>query len=75
MSTLFKQFQGLVARPSLQVGTITAVDVDGGVVTVELYGGGVLQARGVAEIGADVYVRAGLVESTAPTLPTDLIEV
>lgn len=55
----------LPARP-LQVGTVIAVT--GEVATVELPGGGRLQARGAATVGARVFVRDGAIESAAPNL-------
>lgn len=55
----------LPARP-LEVGTV--LTVAGEVVTVELPGGGRLQARGQTTVGARVFVRDGLIEGSAPTL-------
>lgn len=55
----------LPARP-LEVGTVLAVAGD--VVTIELPGGGRLQARGQTGIGTRVFVRDGLIEGEAPTL-------
>lgn len=75
MSNLFKAFERLVSRPSLQLGTVVAVDATGGFVTLELPGGAQLQVRGEAAIDDDVYFRDGVVESTAPSLPIDLIDV
>ena len=46
-----------------------------GVVTVQLPGGGRLNARGQAEIGQNVFVRDGLVEAIAPSLPLEVIDI
>jgi hypothetical protein len=70
---LFKRFLGLRPDPPLQVGTVLAVV--GGTATVELPGGGQVQARGAAAIGARVFVRDGVIEGGAPALPVELIEV
>lgn len=69
----FKVLQDLVARPGAQVGVVTAAS--GGQVTVELPGGGHITARGDATTGQTVYVREGVVEGTAPSLPIVTIEV
>ena len=50
-------------------------EVDAGVVTVQLPGGGLLRARGSAEVGQHVFVRDGLLEAVARDLPLELIEV
>ena len=42
--------------------------VSGGVATITLPGGGVLQARGEATAGQRVFVRDGVIEGEAPTL-------
>ena len=42
---------------------------------VHLPGGGLLQARGAEPLGARVFVRDGVIESTAPDLPIELIEI
>ena len=36
--------------------------------TVQLMGGGIVQARGDATLGQRVFVRAGVIEGPAPTL-------
>jgi len=42
---------------------------------VQLPGGGVLQARGAAVVGDHVFVRDGLIEGLAPSLPIVSIDV
>lgn len=56
----------LPARP-LQVGEV--VSIAGGVATIELAGGGSVQARGTASVGQRVFVRDGAIEGLAPALP------
>jgi len=50
-------------------------EIGAGVVTVQLPGGGVVKARGVAGLGQKVFVRDGTVEAVAPSLPLELIEI
>ncbi|MDP2262692.1 MAG: hypothetical protein Q8K24_05985 [Hydrogenophaga sp.] len=69
----FKALQDLVARPALQIGTVTSVN--GGVAVVELPGGGSIQARGDADVADRVFVRDGVIESKAPSLPILTIDV
>ena len=51
------------------------IAVDGDTATVELPGGGRLQARGAATVGSQVWVRDGVIEGDAPTLTLVEIEV
>lgn len=75
MSTFnpWKALQALVAGPPLQVGTVLYVDA--GVATIELPGGGRVQARGDAADGQRVFFRDGVIEGEAPSLPIEVIEV
>lgn len=59
-------------RP-LQVGTIIASE--NGQNTVELPGGGLITARGYGSINQQVFVRDGLIEGAATTLPVEIIDV
>ena len=68
----YKVLLGLLPDAPLQVGTI--VSAANGVATVQLPGGGLLQARGAITTG-QVFVRDGVIEGTAPSLPVELIEV
>lgn len=70
---VYRQFLDLMPQRPLQVGTVTATDGDTS--TIELPGGGVLQARGSEPLGTRVFVRDGVIESTAPDLPIELIEI
>lgn len=67
---LFKQFLDLLPPRPLEVGTVHSIH--NGIATVQLPGGGVLQARGEAAQGQRVFVRDGLIEGPAPEL--DYIE-
>lgn len=62
----YRQFLDLMPKRPLQVGTVSAVA--GGVATITLPGGGVLQARGEATAGQRVFVRDGVIEGEAPNL-------
>lgn len=73
MSNLYRQFLDLLPARPLQVGTVTATD--GSTCTVQLPGGGVLQARGAATVGQQVFVRDGVIEGDAPALTVVTIEI
>lgn len=66
MPNIYRQFLDLIPGRPLQVGTVSAIS--DGVAMITLPGGGVLQARGDAEMGQRVFVRDGLVEGPAPEL-------
>lgn len=57
----------------LQLATITAID--GEVARLVLPGGGVLTARGVGAVGDQVFVRDGVIEGQAPSMPFVQIEI
>ena len=73
MSNIFKAFLDLLPARPLQVGTV--LSVSDGFATVELPGGGRLQARGQASSGQRVFVRDGAIEGAAPDLPIEVIEI
>ena len=73
MSNLFARFKRLLGEPPLMVGEIA--DIDDGTATVVLPGGGLLKARGSGAVGDKVFVRNGIIESAAPNLLVELIEV
>ena len=73
MHNLYQQFRSLLPDPPLQAGTV--IEVTGGVVTVQLPGGGLLKARGNAQIGQKVFVRDAVVEAIAPNLTLELIDI
>lgn len=63
----------LLPAPVQQIGTVAAV-ADGSV-RVTLPGGGTIIARGTAEVGDQVFVMDGVIQSLAPALPIVLIDV
>lgn len=73
MHNLYQQFRALLPDPPLQVGTVIAVS--GGVVTVQMPGGGLLKARGDALAGQKVFVRDAVVEAIAPNLTLEIIDI
>jgi len=75
MSTFnpWKHLQGLIAGPSLQVGVV--LSIDDGVATIQLPGGGLVQARGVASVAQTVFVRGDVIEGEAGELPIELIDI
>lgn len=66
MPNLYKQFMDLQSPKPLEVGTVAFVI--NGMATVDLPGGGRLQARGAAQAGQRVFVRDGAIEGEAPSL-------
>lgn len=73
MTNIYRTFLNLLPARPLQVGTVLAIA--DGVATVELPGGGRLQARGAATGGQRVFIRDGVIEGVAPNLPIELIEI
>lgn len=73
MDNLYQQFKAVFPDAPLFVGTVQSVS--GGVATVQLPDGGVLRARGDAAIGAQVWVRDGVLEGEAPALPVAVVWV
>lgn len=73
MSNAYLDFLGLLPPRLLLVGTVTSIT--SGVATVTLPGGGRLQVRGEATLGARVFVRDGAIEGPAPTLADSSGEV
>lgn len=69
----YKLLKDLLPDPSLEVGEV--IVVINGTATVQLPGGGLVQARGSAAVGAQVFVRNGLIEGTAPSLTVEIIDV
>ena len=71
MDNLYQQFKAVFPDAPLFVGTVQSVS--GGVATVLLPDGGILRARGAAAIGAQVWVRDGVLEGEAPALPVAVV--
>lgn len=66
MPNAYREFMALMPDQPLEVGDVTAIS--GGVATVTLPGGGVIQARGAVSVGQRVFVRGGAIEGDAPML-------
>lgn len=73
ITNLWKRLRQLLPEPPLLVGQVVAVTSYG--VTVELPDGSMIKARGAATIGSKVFIRNGIIEGAAPTLPIVLIEI
>ena len=73
MRNIYRTFLDLLPARPLKVGTIVATDGD--IATVELPGGGILTARGAGTAGDTVFVRDGVIEGEAPSLPVTVIEI
>lgn len=73
MPNIYKQFMDLQSPKPLEVGTVAFVV--NGVATIDLPGGGRLQARGPAQAGQRVFVRDGVIEGEAPSLTYTQAEV
>lgn len=69
----FKLLKSLLPDPPLEVGEVIAVS--SGTATVQLPGGGLVQARGSTTVGARVFVRNNVIEGSAPSLTVELIDV
>jgi hypothetical protein len=69
----FLALVALLPASPLQVGDVSAVD--GGVATIVLPGGGIVQARGGATVGQRVFFRDGAIQGEAPSLPIEVIEI
>ena len=66
MPNIYRQFMDLQSPKPLEVGTVAFVA--NGVASIDLPGGGRLQARGDAKAGQRVFVRDGVIEGEAPNL-------
>lgn len=72
----YSVFLDLVPPKRLLIATVTGIDGD--VARLVLPGGGVLTARGVGQraIGAEVYLRDGVIEGDAPAgMPLVQVEI
>jgi hypothetical protein len=70
---LFRAFEKLLPRRPLEMGVVRGIGEDG--LRVELMSGAEVRARGEASIGSRVFVRDGVCEGPAPTLPVLYVEV
>ncbi len=75
MKNWFKRLLNLVSAPPVQLGTV--VDFTDGVAAVTVFGGGSALLRSAISVspGDQVYFRDGVIESVAPALPIEEIEV
>jgi hypothetical protein len=70
---LFTQFKRLLNdSPLLRAEVLTTAPESS---TVRLPGGAELRVRGTAAVGAQVFVRDGAIDGTAPTLSITTLEV
>lgn len=69
----YKALLDILPQTPVQLGTVSAVE--GGTCLIALEGGGTLWARGSAAVADRVFVRDGVIESTAPSLPLEIVEV
>lgn len=69
----YRQFIEL--QPSRTQQVVTVIAVDGGVCTVQLPGGGVFKAFGQAALDDQVFVRDGVIDGAAPSLPYGELEI
>lgn len=69
----WKELTELVSGPPLQAGTVTSVE--DGIATITLPGGGIVQARGIANPGQTVFVRGDVIEGEAEDLPIEIIDL
>lgn len=69
MRNLARQFQELLPRQPLLVGTVTAHNADG-TSTIELPAGGTLRVQGQSvEVNNKAFVQGGRIQGEAPDLP------
>ena len=73
MRNPYRQLLDILPQRPLQVALV--VQSNNGLSVVELPGGGRLTVRGDVTIGGLVFVRDGIIEGPAPTLPIEVIEV
>ena len=70
---IYQQFLNLLPRRVRRVATVVAIEGD--VATLELPGGGLLTAVGSGAVGAQVFVRDGVIEGEAPPMAIVVIEI
>lgn len=72
-ANFYAAFIAMLPSYPLQIATITAID--GEVAQLALPGGGVLTARGTGAVGDQVFVRDGVIEGQAPSMPFVQVEI
>lgn len=70
-SNPYTKLLGLMPQRPLLVGDVLVVE--DGVATIEMPGGGIMRARGLADVADRVFFRDGAIEGPAPTL--DYVEI
>ena len=73
-TNIYRQLRELLPEPALAVATVVAEHTDGST-TVQYPGGSQQRVRGVADLGQNVFVRAGVIEGVAPALDAVTIDV
>ena len=71
MSNLYRKFKALIPDAPLLVGTVVATTP----LRIELPDGTQIPARGEATLGQTVFVRDGVIEGEARSLPLEVIEI
>jgi hypothetical protein len=72
-SNLYKRLRNIIPEPRLLVGAV--ISTSEGTARIQLPDGSIVQARGEAAIGQNVYLRDGVIEGEAPALPAVQITV
>lgn len=72
-SNLYKRLRNIIPEPRLLVGAV--ISTGEGTARIQLPDGSIVQARGDAVIGQNVYLRDGVIEGEAPALPVVAIEI
>ena len=73
MHNLYRRFRQLLPDPPLQAGIV--VEVGASRAVIALPGGGLVHGRGEATLGQTVFVRDGVIEGEAPSLPLEVIDI
>lgn len=72
-NNVYRRLLDLMPESPVNIGQVISVNADG--CTIQLRTGERASVRGVAAVGAWVYVRDGVIEGPAPELDTVEIEV
>lgn len=72
-TNLWATLKALLPGDQLLIGQVIAVASFGA--TVRLPDGSHINVRGNAQLGQQVFIRAGLIECSAPSLPVEVIEI
>jgi hypothetical protein len=73
---LFRALRQLLPDAPLQVAMVTSIDTVAKTSTITWPGGNVQTVRGISvEVGNNAFIRDGRVESAAPTLTLETIEI